>query len=288
MAQFNMHPSQAFMGQHYGALGEGWAMHARNQGTSRSKYKCGICGQPKKGHVCQAAQSGNLRSAASSSDAGSVNADRRKLLEKLQQRMGKQDSETHEADSKNFSDGIDDQESDDAMEDNDDGMGMLGLPQNPPSVLDWNNAHMSGLTAGVMPASPARPPVPLWSPQALPPDSVGMIWQPMITASPTISPGGNAPMMWGGNMPQPSPGQAPLHVPWSVLPPSPGMKIQTPNGGQMLPLWSQTPSASASTPGWGSLATPTWASTPNWAGQLWQATPAGGTHVMWGGSELGP
>uniref|UniRef100_A0A6U5XA30 Uncharacterized protein n=1 Tax=Guillardia theta TaxID=55529 RepID=A0A6U5XA30_GUITH len=76
MAQFNMHPSQAFMGQHYGALGEGWAMHARNQGTSRSKYKCGICGQPKKGHVCQAAQSGNLRSAASSSDAGSVNADR--------------------------------------------------------------------------------------------------------------------------------------------------------------------------------------------------------------------
>ncbi|EKX53959.1 hypothetical protein GUITHDRAFT_100209 [Guillardia theta CCMP2712] len=104
-------------------------MHARNQGTSRSKYKCGICGQPKKGHVCQAAQSGNLRSAASSSDAGSVNADRRKLLEKLQQRMGKQDSETHEADSKNFSDGIDDQESDDAMEDNDDGMGMLGLPQ---------------------------------------------------------------------------------------------------------------------------------------------------------------
>ena len=43
--------------------------------------------------------------------------------------MGKQDNETHEADSKNFSDGIDDQESDDAMEDNDDGMGMLGLSQ---------------------------------------------------------------------------------------------------------------------------------------------------------------
>jgi hypothetical protein len=26
--------------------------------TGRSKYKCGICGQPKKGHICQAQTSG--------------------------------------------------------------------------------------------------------------------------------------------------------------------------------------------------------------------------------------
>jgi hypothetical protein len=27
---------------------------AEKNNTGRSKYKCGICGQPKKGHICQA------------------------------------------------------------------------------------------------------------------------------------------------------------------------------------------------------------------------------------------
>eukprot|EP00292_Cryptomonas_paramecium_P014841 CAMPEP_0113701376 /NCGR_PEP_ID=MMETSP0038_2-20120614/24540_1 /TAXON_ID=2898 /ORGANISM="Cryptomonas paramecium" /LENGTH=141 /DNA_ID=CAMNT_0000625261 /DNA_START=122 /DNA_END=543 /DNA_ORIENTATION=+ /assembly_acc=CAM_ASM_000170 len=77
-----------------------WIVAERNdilkREASRTKYKCSLCGQAKKGHVCMAQKGGggaSWKDKTSQAPQGEITTNRQALVQKLQERLGKR----HEA-----------------------------------------------------------------------------------------------------------------------------------------------------------------------------------------------
>jgi hypothetical protein len=255
---------------------------AEKNNTGRSKYKCGICGQPKKGHICQAV-GGTI---ASQGDED-VSHERQRLLAKLQQRLGTEGSPaagSNEGSPTPPDSGssahslsatsrhgvtVNIPEAGSQAEQNVGEQMSEAMSEARPMSMDLGPGPMC-LDLGNMPSSPSMG-MPMWTPPA---DGLNMWAQ----SNNLPSPGGASAQMW---MPPSSPGAASMYV----MPPSPGsqLKVGSPSAAQ-VPLWSQIPPSTSATPGytpgafWGSGTTPGAAATP-----FWHSTPAGGvsTSNMW-------
>lgn len=257
--------------------------------TGRSKYKCGICGQPKKGHICQA-QGG----AMATQGEEDVSHERQRLLAKLQQRMGSENGPATNQDSPSPPNSSGSSQLSASSRHGitvnipEVGVKVEELPAEAEQVSEARpmSMDMGGdgrpMSVDMAPPSPSMGGMPLWTPPAGEGFSANMWAQgpsQLVLTPPAPSPGLSGNQMWQTVMP-PSPGNAANSM-WG-MPASPGIKMGSIDESGVLP-WAP-PTTAAGTPGflvagtpWG--ATPGTAQTPFWHNQN---TPSGTlTNTLW-------
>jgi len=249
--------------------------------TGRSKYKCGICGQPKKGHICQA-QGG----AMATQGEEDVSHERQRLFAKLQQRMGSENGPATNQDSPSPPDSSgSSQLSASSRHGITVNIPEAGVKEEVTPVEVEEVSEARPMSMDMTPSSPSMGGMPLWTPPSTDGFPAGMWAQGpsvLVLTPPAPSPG--VPQMWQ-TMPPSSPNTS--QNMW-VMPPSPGLKMGSPSNGP-VPLWSQAPPTTSATPGnsvfipWSSTPGTTQTQTPFWHAQT---TPSGGQTSMWSSDSI--